>query len=153
MRDIPSASATEATPKTKTVKPKVERGQALRWNLQMASREFGVNRETMERRRRKDDVQPGEDGCFTTAQIVKLCFEDNQAAANLKLTVAREEQIKLEMECTRKERLARMDVDEVNLEVHSNVAGILKAQLGKMFDEQALADCLAELRSVPERLK
>ena len=112
----------------------------------MASREFGVNRETMERRRRKEDVQPGPDGCFTTAQIVKLCFEDNQAAANLALTKSRDEQIKLEMECTRKERLPVDDVRELLDATFSNIGGLLKAHRGKVLDDAVLADIFKELQ-------
>lgn len=70
------------------------------------------------------------------------------AEATRQLTIARKEQIDLEMEVTRKERIPLEIIEAVNDRVFSNVAGMLKAHRGKRLTEDGINDILAELRSV-----
>ena len=66
------------------------------------------------------------------------------------LTIARRQQIDLEMEVTRKERIPLDVIEEVNDRAFSNVAGMLKAHEGKTLTAAAIGDMLTELRSVSE---
>jgi hypothetical protein len=116
---------------------------ALRWNLQQASREFGVNRETLERRRRAKDLVPGEDGCFSTKQIAALVMGDDQAQAYLELTRAKAERERVQTEILRKERWPREDVGELLTTTFSNVRGII---LASRLDDQSKDDLITELR-------
>lgn len=70
------------------------------------------------------------------------------AEATRQLTIARKEQIDLEIEVTRKKRIPLEIIEAVNDRVFSNVAGMLKAHRGKKLTEDGINDILAELRSV-----
>ena len=74
----------------------------------------------------------------------------DMAEAQRLLTVKRGEQIDLEMEVTRKERIPLDVIEEVNDRAFSNVAGMLKAHEGKTLTAAAIGDMLTELRSVSE---
>ena len=76
-------------------------------------------------------------------------FITNAEAPRL-LTIARREQIDLEMEVTRKERIPLDVLEDVNDRAFSNVAGMLKAHEGKVLTTDGIADMLTELRSVSE---
>ncbi len=68
------------------------------------------------------------------------------------LTIARKNEIELNMEVTRKERIPISIIDDVNREVMMNVAAMIKAHVGKTLDEQLVNDILAEWRSVDDKL-
>lgn len=69
------------------------------------------------------------------------------------LTRARREEIELNMQVLRKERIPLDDIAEINDRAFSNIAGILKSRLGKFFDDATLQDCFAELCGIGERLR
>jgi len=69
------------------------------------------------------------------------------------LTKARREEIELNMAVIRKERIPLEDIAEINERAFSNIAGILKSRLGKLFDDETLQDCFAELRGIGERIR
>lgn len=71
-----SKVTTKAAPKRKGNKH--EAGK--RWTLVSASREFGSHREQMERARRANHIEPGEDNRFSTKQICAMVFGDKQLA-------------------------------------------------------------------------
>lgn len=124
-------------------KPRKKPEEALRWNLQLASREFGTNRETLERRRRAQSIEPGEDGCYSTAQIVAMVFGQTKVEADTQLAITRKAEIELGMEVTRKERLPILDHREILSTAFSNVRGIIMAS---RLEDQAKDDILTELR-------
>jgi hypothetical protein len=70
------------------------------------------------------------------------------AEAARQLTIARKEQIDLEMEVSRKDRIPLGTLEEINDRVFSNVAGMIKAHEGKTMTPQAIGDRLTELRSI-----
>jgi hypothetical protein len=75
------------------------------------------------------------------------------AEAQRQLTIARKQQIDLEMEVTRKERIP-LDVIEAGMDrIFSNAAGLLKAHAGKELSETLLSDIFAELRRLGEVAK
>lgn len=77
----------------------------------------------------------------------------DQAEAQRLLTLKRGEQIDLEMEVTRKERIPLDVLEAANDRVFSNVAGMLKAHEGKTLSAAAIGDMLGELRSVSEAVR
>jgi len=121
--------------------------------LQQASREFGVHREILERRRRAKSLEPGEDGMFSTGQIAEMVFGDNAAQAALELTVARKQQIDLDMQVTRRDRIPLDVVEQINDTALGNVAGLLKSHRGKALDDTLINDIFTELRGVGAAIK
>jgi HNH endonuclease len=77
----------------------------------------------------------------------------NLSDASLKLAVAREEQIRLDMEVTRKERIPLDVIEAINDRALSNVAGLMKAHEGKTLDTVLIGDIFTELRTINEHLK
>lgn len=69
------------------------------------------------------------------------------------LTIARRKQIDLEMEVTRKERIPLDVIEEINDEVFSNVAAMLKSHTGKFLTEELVNDIFAEFRGIGAKLK
>ena len=65
----------------------------------------------------------------------------------------RVEQIDLEMEIKRKERVPTEDVIEHYDKIFHNIAGILKATLNKVMTQERLEDIFAELRRLAESTK
>ena len=57
------------------------------------------------------------------------------------LTKTRREEIELNMQVIRRERIPLDDIAEINERAFSNIAGILKSRLGKQFDEIGRASC------------
>ena len=75
------------------------------------------------------------------------------AEASRQLTIARKEQIDLEMEVTRKQRIPLDVLDTINETAFSNVVGMLKAHEGKLLTASAIGDMLGELREIGARVK
>lgn len=69
------------------------------------------------------------------------------------LSVRRGDQIKLEMEVTARKRIPIDICAEVNNATFSNIAGMLKSQVGKEMTEGAVQDLLTELRSIATSLE
>lgn len=76
-----------------------------------------------------------------------------QAEATRLLTVARGQQVELEMEVTRKERVPIEDITEINEEALSNAAGLLKANTGKQLTEEIVNDVFSCFRGIAAKLK
>lgn len=70
------------------------------------------------------------------------------AEAQRLLTIARRSEIDLNMEIARRERIPLAVIEATNDRVFSNVAGLLKAHVGKPLDEVLVADIFTELRSI-----
>lgn len=50
--------------------------KAIRWTIRQAASEFGCDEKTMSNRLRRESLVPGEDGKFSTRQIVTGMFGD-----------------------------------------------------------------------------
>lgn len=70
-----------------------------------------------------------------------------------RLTVKRTEEIDLNMEVTRRERIPLEDVEEHNDAVLQNVAGIFKASEGKRLTPELIQEIFGELRRMDEILR
>lgn len=68
-------------------KPKIT---PLRWTIASAAREFALDRKTLEKRLSVAESSPGEDGCFSTRQILGAAFGDLAGEKLLKLQAERE---------------------------------------------------------------
>ena len=84
------------------------------------------------------DISTGEPGEVITA-----------AEAARQLTVARKQQIDLEMEVTRKDRWPKAIVLSIFGEGLDNVIGVIKAHEGKTMTATLIQDLLTEIRAVP----
>lgn len=69
-----------------------------------------------------------------------------------RLTLKRTEEIDLNMEVTRRERIPLEDVEEHNEQVLGNIAGIFKANEGKQLSPELIQELFAELRRMDEVL-
>ena len=75
------------------------------------------------------------------------------AEAARQLTVARKQEIELNMEVTRKERIPLEDIQEVYGEFFGNASGMLKATLGRQMTEEMIRDILANLRAAADKIE
>jgi hypothetical protein len=55
-------------------KSNVPQHAPLRWNVEKAAREFGVNNSTLKRRLNEVSASPDKDGLYTTEQLVEALF-------------------------------------------------------------------------------
>jgi hypothetical protein len=87
--------------------------------------------------------------------IYRTASDENVTAAQaaVNLSVARREEIDLNMEVTRKERIPLGILCEINDETFSNVAGLLKSHAGKTLTEELVNDLFTELRSIGAKVK
>jgi hypothetical protein len=72
--------------------------------------------------------------------------------AERQLTIARKNQIDLEMEVTRGDRWPKDDVEAIHEASLSNIAGLLKSHEGKPLSAELIRDIFTELREVPAKL-
>jgi len=97
------------------------------------------------------------DSKLALAKLYGVAGEDGtgsvtaQEASRL-LTIARRQQIDLEMEVTRGDRWPKEDVENIHETSLSNVAGLLKAHEGKALTPELIRDIFTELREVPAKL-
>ena len=80
------------------------RAELIRWTLEMAAKEFGLNPRTVSGRVRQSGITPGEDGLFSTVDIHRALCPDVEIELNaerLRKTKAESERIELENEKTR----------------------------------------------------
>lgn len=81
----------------------------IRWTLHKACAEFAINRRTIERRLVEGNIIAGEDGCFSTQQIMTAVIGDIHGERLLK-TRAERESIELKNARIRKEYLSAVEV-------------------------------------------
>ncbi len=97
------------------------------------------------------------DSKLALAKLYGVAGEDGtgsvtaQEASRL-LTIARRQQIDLEMEVLRGERWPSEDVEAIHETSLSNVAGLLKAHESKTLTPELIRDIFTELREVPAKL-
>ena len=59
----------------------------------------------------------------------------------------------MQNDISRRTRIPIDVIEELDNRAFSNIAGILKSRLGKLFDDATLQDCFAELRGIGERIR
>lgn len=75
--------------------PKNTPQEIVQWTLASASTNFGVHRDTLQKRLIANEIRPSEDGTYSTAQITKAVFGD---IAGEKLRKAKADADKAEMD-------------------------------------------------------
>ncbi len=73
--------------------------------------------------------------------------------AQRQLTIARKEQIDLQNEVLRQERVPIEDLNEINEEALGNVAALLKASTGKVLDEEMVNDLFTHMRDIGAKIR
>jgi len=132
------------------------------FSIQQLSRITGNTRETVGKYLEKAPHKDGKKGAklYESAKVLALRDFRNEEGPALsgqeaarQLSVARKQQIELEMEVLRKERIPLEVIAESDAAVFSNIAGLLKAHEGKLLDEILLADIFTELRQVGVKIR
>lgn len=122
--------------KTLSVKRKRTRGPkaagGIRWTLLKAAQESGVTRETIRRGLRRDGIEPGPDGCYSTRQILQAVHGDLEAE-RIRETRARAEL--LEMEAAEKRRTL-VSMEEV-AKIYANALVPIRQHLNALPSECA----------------
>jgi DNA-binding protein Fis len=84
----------------------------MRWTVQKASVEFGLHRETLAKYLRREGIQPGADGKFSTQEIVKGVYGDLRTEQTRE-TRLRADKIEMENAEKRRELLSAQSVVEL----------------------------------------
>ena len=126
----------------KTTKP-------VRWTRTHAAAEFNLDAATLSKRLLAASIAPGEDGRFSTKQIVGAVFGDRAGALTAKAK-AEAENWQLRNEVIRKERIPLDDVEAINEQACMAIRHII---LASPLPDQAKQDIFAELRGIGERIK
>jgi hypothetical protein len=76
-------------------------GEPLRWSVLAATREFNIHRDTLAKRFSEADIKPGNDGLYSTAQILTALNGDieGEKLRKLRLTNEREELKNAQLRC------------------------------------------------------
>jgi hypothetical protein len=119
--------------------------EVLRWNLTAASREFNFSIPTLRAALNKNSAVPGEDGCFSTQQIVDSLFGALQLE-KIRTQRATTERITLENQITRAEVLDRKELMKGLSAVADAMVHIITTSA---LDRQSQADLQRELAGVP----
>ena len=124
----------------------------VRWTINHAAAEFGIDRATLSNRLRAAGIAAGTDGRFSSKQIAAAVLGDRGAELTAK-TRAERENWELRNEEIRRTRIPIDMVESFTKRLCDNIAGILKSRRDKFLDEETMSDLFAELRGVGERLK
>lgn len=73
--------------------------------------------------------------------------------AQKELAIARKQQIDLQNEVLRKERVPLETLEQINEEAFANVAAMLKAQTGKTLTEELINDIYGQFRDIAAKVK
>ncbi len=119
----------------------------IRWTRQAAAAEFELDAQTLSNRLLAASISAGDDGRFSTKQILAAVMGDRGAALTAKAK-AEAENWQLRNECIRRERIPLPIVEEINDEVLSNVAGAIKAREDRVMTREAIEELFAELRGI-----
>lgn len=97
----------------------------IRWTVNSAESEFGLNRRTINKRLRQSDIQPGDDGKFSTAQICSAVFGDIDSE-RLRLTKEQADKIAIDNAASRSELVNATELKDV---VERGLAAMVQAVL------------------------
>jgi hypothetical protein len=123
----------------------------------------GVTRETASKKLAGIVAQKGPksaklyDSTIALRKVMGLDHQEGDpvtpAQAQLQLTIARKQEIDLNMEVLRKERIPIDVVNEIQSEAFSAINGILKSIVGKVMTDEVFHDAQQQLRDIPAKLK
>jgi hypothetical protein len=119
----------------------------------------GKDRRTI--KRRLEALKPDGEGKFDSKSALEAIYFGNPSEdgefistpeAMRRLTIRKEEEILLDMEIKRKQRIPLDLVLTIFDEAQQSTAGILKSRKGKRLDEPAINEILAKFREMPSQL-
>lgn len=100
---------------------------------------------------------------YSSAALLQAIYLGNQEGddetlitteqAQRQLAIARRKEIDLNMEVTRGERIPLEDIEAINDSAFSNAAAMLKANTGKVLDEELVNDIYAQFRDIAAKIK
>jgi hypothetical protein len=130
-------------------KSNVPQTEALRWNVEKASTEFGVARNTLKKILNQNFIRPDTDGLYTTRQLCEGLF-GSMHVEKLKTQKQITERITLENQITRGEVVNRAELAKALAQVaDAMVSRIMVSELSRPARE----DLLKDLASIPLMLK
>ena len=121
--------------------------KSVRWNIESAAREFGINPRTLSARIRKEGLLPGKDKLFSTADICRAVFGDMEVE---RLRKTREEADKLALE-NDKTRGALVEADKVYKWAEGVFVALRQGILASGLNETEKDELLGELRGLKDR--
>ena len=113
----------------------------IRWTIQRASVEFGLHRETLAKYLRREGVQPGSDGKFSTQDICRGVFGD-LTGEKTRETRARADLLEIELA---KERQQLIRVQNVFGLLEGSFIAIRERILGSHLSRAEQEDILRQL--------
>src|SRR5262249_5094554 len=120
-----------------------------------ASRLSGKTRETVAKAARELAVRegPGNAKLYKGQDLLNSIYDSGSYLETARqLNIARKQQIDLDMQITRKERIPIDVIREVDNEVHMAIAGILKAHVDKVLTRDFINEIFEQFRNIPESL-
>jgi hypothetical protein len=133
--------------------------------VNQASRLTGKSPTTVTRRAANLPFQGGENGTakkYEAPALLEALYcggtgGDSSAVsteqAQKELAIARKQQIDLQNEVLRKERVPLETLEQINEEAFTNVAAMLKAQTGKTLTEELVNDIYSQFRDIAAKVK
>lgn len=120
-----------------------------RWGLYTAGREFRVAEETLASKLNEASEHPGEDGCYTTAQITKVLW-DSLLAEKFKKLKAETAKVELENAILRGEYVAKAELQNRLGQIADGILQIIKAS---GLAKEAQDDLQWQIASIPVVVK
>ena len=121
----------------------------------------GKTRESIAQRLAKLAHTPGAKGakCYDGAAALEQIFTGNagtdengnfitEGESRRRLNIAKEAQIRLQNEVTRKNRIPIADIEALQILTFGNMAGIIKGRLGAVMDADTINSLFEELRGI-----
>ena len=116
----------------------------IRWTLEMAGREFGIDRKTVAGRIRQSGALPGADGKFTTKDIASALFGDLEFE-KIRKCKAEADQIEMEMAKSRLEFIEVADFTRCYEEVLTSCVRVIRSSKLSVADQDEILLALAKL--------
>ena len=113
-----------------------------RWTIYRASREFGLHRETLAKRLRAANIQPGKDAKYSRADIKRVTEIDRERERKLReecdaLAIANQKR--------RRELIEPQDFLMAYRPIYDGMVGLIKASSMKDYEKQSILEYIAQI--------
>jgi len=130
----------------KAKKPKKQGVRAVRWSENSAAIEFGLHQVTLQKNLAAASITPGEDGCYSTQQIVQAIYGDTEHAKARKLS-AEADLAELKRDRLRRALVPLHDVKRV---WESHTIAQRAAVMAQDCDRRTKDKIIAAIRDIPD---
>lgn len=120
--------------------------EPIRWTIEHASREFGLDKKTLSGRLKREGILPGTDGHWSTKQIVSAIHGDLESE-RIRKTRAEADQIEKE---NRKMDGELVDLDDLKIifgKITASMVSVIMASKLSESEKDALRESLAKFVS------